>query len=275
MTSQIWVSGSGVDTNAGTFGAPKRTWTAALAAVSAGGIITALDSADFGSASITFAVALRNGFSSGTIAIAAGATDVVSLSNIQMFGAGSATGVSFSSGGALVMDRCDIENYSVAGVSFTPSGNSVASVSNTTCAGCGGGVLVAPQTGGVAQIAFRNTSCVRSGNYGFRVDGTSANATAGLSGCTASFNSNNGVLVISGAGTATATITDTCAISGTGGNGITSNGAAATAQVASSLVSGNTLGLHPVNSGQIISYGNNVLYGNTSDGSFTGTASLS
>ena len=64
-------------------------------------------------------------------------------------------------------------------------------------------------------------------------------------------------------------------ITGNASAGLLSQGVGGTTiDVGSSLISGNATGLSTLNSGQIVSFGNNQLRSNTTNGAFTSTVAL-
>jgi hypothetical protein len=107
LDDHTWVSSTGGGA-ACTRTAPCRYFTDAVAATAAGGVISVVDSGDFGSVTITKSLTIRaEGADGGAtltnafgpfIAIDAAATDAVTLEGLI----GNGTGLSFSGGGALL-----------------------------------------------------------------------------------------------------------------------------------------------------------------------------
>src|ERR1700693_5595188 len=117
QATRTWISGVGDDNNPCSRTAPCKTWAGAIAKTQAGGEINALDPGGFGAVTITKAITLDGGpgiagvLVSGTngIVVAAGASDVVSLRNLDIDGLGTGlTGIVFNSGKALHVENCTI-----------------------------------------------------------------------------------------------------------------------------------------------------------------------
>src|SRR6202049_441381 len=97
QATRTWVSGVGDDANPCSRTAPCKTFAGAISKTAAGGEIDALDPGGFGAVTITKAITIDGGggqvasvLVSGTngIVVAAGATDIVTLCNIQFQGLG-------------------------------------------------------------------------------------------------------------------------------------------------------------------------------------------
>src|SRR5580700_7005573 len=97
QATRTWVSGVGDDANPCSRTAPCKTFAGAISKTAPGGEIDALDPGGFGALTITKSITIDGGggqvasiLVSGTngINVAAGATDVVTLRNIQLQGLG-------------------------------------------------------------------------------------------------------------------------------------------------------------------------------------------
>jgi hypothetical protein len=139
QAQQTYVSGLGRDNGSCTMATPCRTFEAALARTAAGGEITALNSANYGSVTINKAVTITSNYAAGVLAasgksgitISAGSNDVITLSGLHIDGAGAGVnGIQFTSGAGLNIENCLIRGFA-AGIGFTPSGSSALSVSGT------------------------------------------------------------------------------------------------------------------------------------------------
>src|SRR5215831_11702938 len=122
LSNRTFVSGTGSDANPCSLAAPCRSFAGALAQTSAGGEIAVLDTAGYGTVTITKAVSIVNeeGVEAGVtvtsgdgITISAGASDVVNLRGLTLVGAtGSGNGITFNSGGVLNIQNCVIRGFS-------------------------------------------------------------------------------------------------------------------------------------------------------------------
>jgi len=267
--TRTYVSGTGSDSFPCTIAQPCKTLHAALSLTVAGGEIFLLNSANYGPVTITKAVTITGegavagmlSTSGAGITINAGANDVINLRGLAIDGGNSGTfGIQFNSGLSLNVQKSLIRNFSNCGISFAPSGASSLFVSDTVL--------------------------THNGNNGILI----ANSAAGaLSRVTAS---SNGVGVSASGAGASITVTDTVASNNTYGigassaavmvrNSIISNNAvgiaadqSATVRITQSTITGNGTGWQATNGGQLLTYGNNNVDGNTTNGAATTTLTL-
>ncbi|HKN41923.1 MAG TPA: hypothetical protein VJV87_03410, partial [Sphingomicrobium sp.] len=96
QATRTWVSGVGDDANPCSRTAPCKTFAGAISKTAPGGIINALDPGGFGAVTITKSITIDGGgvanggiLGSGTtgINVNAGATDVVTITNLTLDGA--------------------------------------------------------------------------------------------------------------------------------------------------------------------------------------------
>ena len=124
QATRTWVSGVGSDANACSRTAPCLTFAGAITKTAAGGEIDALDLGGFGGLTITKSITIDGGggvasvmaSSEATgITVSAGATDIVTIRNVQFQGdLGNASspstagfnGIQFNSGSMLSIDNC-------------------------------------------------------------------------------------------------------------------------------------------------------------------------
>jgi hypothetical protein len=140
--TRSFVSSAGSDTNSCMITAPCQTFAVAYTKISANGIIAALDPGKYGPIAITGPVTINgNGWAAITapatstgITIAAGSTDNVTLTGLEIDGAGAAyNGIVFNSGGNLVVKNCVLKDF-------------VLNLSNNNGT-FGNGILIAPASG--------------------------------------------------------------------------------------------------------------------------------
>jgi hypothetical protein len=281
---------SGSDSNPCTRTALCLTFAVALA----GGEIDVVDPGDFGAATITKAISIDGDVAgeagaataSGTsgIVISAGANDVINLHDLSFDGvnASGTSGVVFLSGARLNINRCVFQGFAASGMTLSPGTGSATTtqvvVQDTTILNNATGLLIQP-TGGIAvNVAMRRLRIANNSGEGLRVDGTGGSGVikAAIADSTASLNASNGIDAVSGPGNATLDVMRVVAASN-GSAGIQSNqssGGTASVTVGSSMLRANAVGLQAIGGGGLLSYGNNQVTGNASNGSFTGTASL-
>src|SRR4051812_22620659 len=125
MATRTWVSGVGDDVNPCSRTAPCKTFAGAISKTAAGGEIDALDPGGFGAVTITKGMTLDGGQGSGFasilaagtsgIIINAGASDVITLRNLSLNGAGTGIcGVRILAARAVFIENCEIFGFRAA-----------------------------------------------------------------------------------------------------------------------------------------------------------------
>jgi hypothetical protein len=294
-SSQTFVSATlGSDSNPCTRMSPCLTFAAALAQTTAGGEIDVLDPGDFGPVTITKAVSIFSDAvgvagtipSSGTsgIVVSAGASDLINLRGLIFDGvnASGTSGVVFTSGAGLHIHNCVLQGFTTSGITFSPGSGSAAKtnliVRDTTFLNNATGILIRPSGGIAANVTLRWLHIDNNTGEGLRVDGMGGSGAinAAIADSTASLNASNGIDAVSGPGNTTVSVIRVVAASN-GSAGILSNqtnGGTASVTVASSMLRANAIGIQATGGASLLSYGNNEVTGNASNGSFTGTAGL-
>lgn len=286
---QSWVSstGSGI---ACTRAAPCASFGTAYAATIPGGVISVLDSGDYGSISIQKSLTIRAvgvdagatftpAISGNWITVGAGASDVVTLEGLHFTGAAA---VDFQTGGQLHVVRCVISNGNLggaAGIRFRPSNPSKLSVTETVISNMGsvtgGGIVINPRSGGSAQVALERVT-VNGNAYGIAADGTGS--TAGINVTIAdsmiAHNAHAGILATTPSGGAPIGVMVKSTKSVNNNIGIWSVGTNVTVRVDGSSVIGNTTGLSFGSGGALLTFGNNSVVANGSNGAFSGSVGL-
>ena len=180
---RTFVSGLGNDSNP--CGAvPLQSFTAALALTIAGGEIYVLNSANYGAVTINKAVTITSeGAVAGVLAtsgvgitITAGASDVVNLRGLDIDGGNSgSTGIQFTSGQSLIIQKSVVRGFASSGINFAPTGASNLFVSDSTVTNNrGNGILVS--SGGSSPVNGALNRVAASGNgVGIFVNGANVN----------------------------------------------------------------------------------------------------
>jgi hypothetical protein len=165
---RVFVASYGSDSNPCTFGSPCKTFQNAVNVVAQGGEVTAIDSAGFGTFTISHAVTITspNGVEAGIAAptsggyaiyINAGPSDIVRLNGLTVDGDGvsSTEGIYFFSGGGLNIQNCVIRNLST-GILFAPNASSQLSsqllVSNTLVSDNIDGIFILDNGAGTGPV---------------------------------------------------------------------------------------------------------------------------
>src|SRR5580704_5573280 len=183
QATRTWVSGVGDDNNPCSRTSPCMTFAGAIAKTAAGGEIDALDPGGFGTVTITKSITIdggggvasvmgsSNGFG---ISVAAGATDIVTIRNVQFQGnlgsgnsGASLNGIQFNSGAMLSIDNCKIDGFSQAGIFAFTSSNAILNVTNTIITNTYNGILL-QSTGGALNGSIDHTTVQKTayGIYG-------------------------------------------------------------------------------------------------------------
>jgi hypothetical protein len=295
QATQTWVSAaSGSDSNPCTRAAPCLTFAAALAQTAAGGEIDVLDPGDFGAATITKAISIfaepeGNGgavVAPGTsgIVISAGSSDAINLRGLTFDGLGASglSGVVFNSGARLRIENCLFQGFATAGIVFAPgvgsAGAAQLSIDDTTIIGNATGIWIKPTGGIAAAVALDKVDIDNNNGDGLQVDGSGGSGTinVAIADSSASFNASNGIDALSGPGNAAVSIMRVVA-SANGVAGIAANqtsGGIASVTVGDSVLYGNAIAAQATGGADLLSYSNNQVTGNVTDGSFTAGAGL-
>jgi hypothetical protein len=184
--TRTWVSGVGNDANPCSRTAPCKTFAGAISKTAAGGEIDALDPGGYGAVTITKAITIDGGggqvasvLAAGTngINVAAGPTDIVTLRNIQLNGAGTGLiGISYTSGLGLIVEHCNISGFQSGtgtGINVTTAASANLTVHDTYITHNINGVHLAPTAGAVAA-GFRDVRVEASSSTGFLLGAGSA-----------------------------------------------------------------------------------------------------
>ncbi|MEG3146481.1 hypothetical protein U1839_17650 [Sphingomonas sp. RT2P30] len=297
QTTRTWVSGSGDDSNDCSRATPCLTFAGAIAKTDAGGEIDCLDPAGYGAVTITKSIALicdniqqAGVLVSGSdgIVINVSAGTYVTLSGLYIDGLGSTgspgtNGVKVLQGGNITLRNMTISGFRNGfGVNFVNQQTGKLIMDNVSIIESGissnllsGGVQVKPGAGIVANVTINNSRLLNNENVGLRLDtvgsvGSVINAT--VSGSTFAGNT-NGVLIKSPTSTGTVKLmVDHAVVTNNSNTGLFTNGAGSTMRVGNSLVTNNLIGVQAIQNAVLSSYGNNLIDGNVTDGTFTTAA---
>jgi len=198
QATRTWVSGVGDDANPCSRTAPCKTFAGAISKTAAGGQISVLDPAGYGAVTITKSISIvaRGDHASALVAgtnainISAAATDVVTLSGIEMDGLGNGSvpglsGVKVNSAAKVVIDNCLIHGFSTAAVEIASTTPVQVHIDNSTLSNSRRAVMVTAASIDNAAIVSRSNL---SGDYGAALlaSGVKAKITVGASVITGS-----------------------------------------------------------------------------------------
>jgi hypothetical protein len=282
--AHTWVSSTG-DGTACTRAAPCASFDAAHTATAPGGVISVLDSGDYGSLAISKSLTVRaegiDGGNSGptglgsSILITAAATDSVTLEGLRFNGA---NGILFVAGGQLHVVGCVITNGhadSNAGIKFAPGGVSKLTVTDTVISnmgnGRGGGIVINPQAGGSAEVALERVT-VNGNAFGIAADGTGS--TGGINMTIADSmianNAQDGVVATTPGGGAPIGVMVKNSRIANNSIGLHSVGPGVTVRASDSTIIGNSTGVNFSGGGALLTFGNNEVQANGVNGAFSG-----
>jgi hypothetical protein len=283
QAQRTFVSGLGDDGNPCTRTAPCRTFTQALIGTSAGGEVVVLDSAGYGTFTITQSVTVQalpgvyagvSVFSGNGITINAGEADVVILRGLTVNSVGEpfGSGVFFNAGGTLHIEGCVLNGFPGAGAELPARASGLSGrleVKDSIMRGNGLGIALSPGLGTViaaienvrlegnhvglkvsdtAKVVVRN-SLAAGGSFGFEASsGNGGVVDLNIENCVASNNSTFGIVAF----------------------GDVINMGPVTVRLSNSTVTNNGVGLSV--SGPVASFltrGNNTVEGNTTNTSGT------
>lgn len=284
QATRTWVSGVGDDANPCSRTAPCKTWAGAISKTASGGVIDALDPGGFGAVTITKPITLEgNGTLASTLAsgtngviinITTGSNRDVVLRNILIDGSGTTlglNGVRFLAGDSLLVEGCSIEQFSGSGIDFEPNSTARLNVLNTTITQMGTqGILVRPAVGGVARVSVFESNIIRNVNGIVMQDANNSPIAVSVSHSRVSNNNTDGIFANSTTAAGITSIVEESEVSHNGSVALRTAGGAGRIRAANNLIFGNTTGVSAP-AGELCTFGNNRLNGNSTNGSFTGT----
>jgi hypothetical protein len=291
-----WVSAIGDDANPCSRTAPCKTFRAALSKTASGGEINCLDPGSYGGytgigKSITIKCDYTEGgvLSPGTggfIIDAPGATVVLIGLDIDGTGQGASPGtqgIEIVNANVVQIVNSHIRGFRAGnGILFRPQNpgatthllidNTSISESGTTAAAA---INVAPVAGGRARLTLTNSRIVNGSPVGLRIDSGGGDNGFVVATVDNTIFSDVGSGILLRALTGTNTIQfllSNSLITQNKTDGILVNGGSAliSARVKNTTITANEVGLAYNNSGELRTFGDNVLAGNKTDGAFTG-----
>jgi hypothetical protein len=284
QATRTWVSGTGNDANPCSRTAPCKTFAGAISKTATGGEINALDPGGFGALTITKSITIDGGggqvasvLAAGTngIIINAAAGSTVTLRNLRINGVGGTptpglNGVQFLAGLALHIENCAIFGFSQNGININVNTASAVQVyiTDTLVTTSLTGINARNAGAGKVSLSIQRTAISQSGT-GLKVDGTGGGAaiTASVSDSMIDGNA-TGVSSLSGPGNGSAIVTRSSIVNNTTGASATGAGGII---FSNTLISGNQTGITASGGGSLLTYKNNAVDGNVTNGAFTTT----
>jgi len=308
--TKVWVSHGGADSaTCGPTASPCATFRQAYTNVAAGGEIGVLDPGSYGSVDIRKSVNITNdGAGEASILgaantfygiyVSAGVGDLVSLRGLVPDGQGVGdVGIDIVQAVAVHVQNCVIRNFEdfaggVGGfgifVNEVGSGHIQLLVSDSIIYNNGsgartGGIVLWPNAGTINVDVVLDRVHLENNVAGLRVDGTfGGGASSGpgvhvvIRDSVVSANAGDGIIAYTTPGNTPAFIfAERTSSVNNAGTGVVANGPHATILLKDNTVARNGVGMNAVNTGQLISYGNNAVNNNIgADGMPTSSISL-
>jgi hypothetical protein len=271
---------SGIDANPCSRQLPCRNFAAAVTQTDSAGEVVVLDSGGYGIVTVTQSVSLVapagvhaaiTASLATAIDVSAGDSDVVVVRGLYLSGAGGvagSAGIFFRTGKALHVENCVISGFAITSGSpgiRCDAPDSEVYVKDTTLRQNGHGIDFSSEG-----------AMIRASLDAIRVEENKSNGVSVIRPSLVTVrravvagNGFNGIVSIHASGIINV---ESCTIASNGTNGI--NAAIGTIRVSNSLITGNATGVGNGVGASTISFGNNGLHGNTTDGAFTTTIPL-
>jgi hypothetical protein len=240
QATRTWVSGVGDDVNPCSRTAPCKTFAGAIAKTAAGGEVDVLDPGGFGTLTITKSITIDGGAGQ--------------VSNIL---ASATNGINVNAG---TSDIVILRNLTINGAGTT--------------LGITGINFLAGKSLHVQNVKIERFSSHCIAIQPNNVAGLPGSATVTVEILDSTFSNcqTTGLFVNAPSSSTPVNVSVEKSRLVLNGTGVTSNSAWSTVQMSNATVFGNTTGLSTSNGGVINSFGNNQTVGNTTNGSFSGTA---
>ena len=281
QATRTWVSGVGDDANPCSRTAPCKTFAGAISKTATGGEINVLDPGGFGGVTITKSITISSeGFEAGVlvsgtnaIIVNAPTNAIVVLRGLDIEGLGTGlAGIKVLAAGAVHVENCTINNFTQVGIDFVPTSAAATtseifvsdSIIRNNNGASSGGIRIKAGANVTARGVIENTQ-MNFGTFGLRVDGAGGAVATNVAvhGGSVSGNANASIIAVGGTLTTNQVMVDGTEISQ---NGFGPRADGATLRFGRTSVTGNGTGMSTLNGGQLLSYGNNFVDGNTVDG---------
>jgi hypothetical protein len=276
QATRTWVSGVGDDVNPCSRTAPCKTFAGAISKTAVGGEINCIDPGGFGAVTITksividctgtFGSILASG-TNGVVINITSATDTrkaVKLRGLSINGASTGlNGVRILAANAVNVEDSVIDGFTTHGISIeTTAGTPKIVVRNTTIRSAVGNGINSFITGGTVNLAISDSQISNTAT-GVNISG---NTKVVIRSSTVASNT-TGILA------ASAEVgVESCSVSGNG-TGISAL-AAGNLILSGNMIAENTTGLAASGGGTIVSFGNNAILGNATNGAPTSVVAL-
>lgn len=263
QASRTWVSGVGDDANPCSRTAPCKTFAGAISKTAAKGEISVLDPGGYGAVTITKGMTINGDgtlagiLSAGTNGIVINTSDSVIIRNISIIGFGtglSGIQVSTASTGYVHVENCTIAGFTIAGIQVASTSRNILSVKNTTINADSTGIKFTSSSANIRAIIDNTTIAKTIIGINNQASGSILlkNTVLDLNGKAIQAR-NNAVVNV-----------ENCSIS-SNETGVSAEGNSIVRLSNCSIFNNSTAGVASSGSGQLISFGNNRVAGNTTN----------
>jgi hypothetical protein len=274
--SVLWVSADGSDGNACSQTSPCATFAGVIAKGNVAQI-NCLTSGDYGPFTITASITIDCGAGSignvsvgqdGTaIAINASAGATVVLRHLSLNGVSASYGISSGAGnGTLIVEDCAVQGFTW-GISFVPTSanRGLLQVTNSQIFNASFGILIATSSGQIDSVMLNHVELVGN-SFGLSTGGDGV--VAGTMRQSVVAENSHGIVA---SGQIYFSVEESSIIDNSIGVSIDSPAGVVT--IGASTIGGNQIGVEPI-SGSLISFGNNQMSTNGTNGTFTSITAL-
>jgi hypothetical protein len=204
-----------------------------------------------------------------------GTNQVVKIRNLTMSGtAGGSSAIKVTGSGTLILENCIFDNFLGLALDIEPNGLFNLAITNSRISNSGAGALIKPAAGGSLTGTLDGVTITGNSGGGLKADATNGPVTVDFSNSTITNNAGNGMNAAYGAGGHAMFNIHNSVIAKNGAARIQANGLFAAALVDTTLLDSNAAGAtSAVNSGRVITYGTNRVFGTAGSG-FTGSVPL-
>jgi hypothetical protein len=286
QATRTWVSGVGNDADPCSRTAPCKTFAGAISKTAPFGEINCLDPDGAGAVTITKSISIVCDYTEGGILASLGTTgiiinaaptDIVTLKGLDIEGVATGNhGINVIQVGALHVHKTQIRGFRSGGngINFAPTNTGAelyvadSYITDNGNSGTTGGILVRPTGSGTAKIMINRVQ-VENNSSGIIASASGASTTiqglvrdSNVSGST-----NNGITT-SSTGANVNLMIDNVAVEGNA-NGLVASGTGAGMLVGRSSITANTTAVSATAPAAILSYGDNLVNGNTGGEAFS------
>lgn len=271
QASRTWVSGVGDDANPCSRTAPCKTFAGAISKTAARGEISVLDPGGFGAVTITKSISIiSEGVVAGVLAagtngivINAAPTDVVTIRGLDINGFGSGIrGVRVLGASAVHIENTQIYGFTQDAIDASV-GSTRLFIRDTIVRNNTRGIFI----GDSVDASLDN---VRSEQNGFGVRAIGSSQVVVRNSVTTG-NTGHGLAAVSTGVPIVALTVENTVTANNGAAGVHSQGAGATVNLTNTTIVGNLNGITVASLAAVVSFGNNRITGNTTNGAPTAT----